>query len=69
MNLPDCYDPAVQEDRRQAEYDAECEAFPHCDECGGSLYPHDTYTEIGGHLYCEKCIRLNTHLVDNLEVA
>lgn len=69
MKLPDCYDPAAQEDRRQAEHDAKCEAFPRCDECGGSLYPHDTYTEIGGHLYCEKCISDNTHLVDNLEVA
>lgn len=69
MNLPDCYDPAVQEDRRQGEYDTTSEAFPHCDECDGSLYPYDTYTEIGGKLYCEKCISNNTHLVDNLEVA
>lgn len=68
MQIPDCYDPVIQEEQRQAEWDAKCEAFPHCDECGGSLYPHDTYTEIGGHLYCEKCISNNTHLVDNLEV-
>lgn len=69
MNLPDYCDPAVQEDRRQAEYDAKCAAFHRCNECGGSLYPYDTYTELDGNLYCEKCIQRNTHLVDNLEVA
>ena len=69
MNLPNCYDPAEQEDCRQAEWDTKCEAFPHCAECGGSLYPHDTYTEIGGHLYCGKCISENTYSVDNLEVG
>ena len=69
MPIPDCYDPIAQEDRRQVEYDAKCEVFPRCDECGGSLYPHDTYTELGGKLYCEKCVSDNTRLVDNLEVA
>lgn len=68
MNLPDCYDPVTQEVRRQAEYDTKCEAFPRCDECGGSLYPHDTYTELGGKLYCGKCVHLNTHSTDGLEV-
>ena len=69
MKLPNCYDPAEQEDRRQAEFHAKCEAFPRCAECGGSLYPHDTYIELGDRLYCEKCVRLNTHSVDNLEVG
>ena len=69
MQIPDSYDPITQEDRRQAEHDTACEAFPHCDECGGSLYPYDTYTELGERLYCEKCVKHNTHLVDNLEVA
>ena len=68
MPIPDCYDPAVQEDRRQAEWDAKCEASPRCDECGGSLYPHDTYTELDVKLYCEKCVYLHTHSTDDLEV-
>lgn len=69
MNLPDCCDPVTQEDRRQTDYDAKCAAFHRCAECGGSLYPYDTYTELGEQLYCEKCVKRNTHLVDNLEVA
>ena len=68
MRFPNNYDPSDQEGRRQEGYDEKCEAFPHCEECNGSLYPHETYTEIGGHLYCEKCISQNTHFVDNLEV-
>ena len=60
-------DAAVQEGQRQAEFDAKCEAFPHCDECGGSLYPYDTYTELGGRLYCERCVSRGTRLTDNLE--
>lgn len=66
MNLPDCYDPANQADTLQKEWDRKCEAFPRCDKCGGSLYPHDTYTELGDHLYCEKCIEANTHSVADL---
>lgn len=63
-----CGDAVTREERQQAEYDAKCEAFPHCDECGGSLYPYDTYTEIGGQLYCERCVSRGTRLIDDLEV-
>lgn len=63
-----CGDAATQEEQRQVEFDARCEAFPRCDECGGSLYPHDTYTELSDHLYCERCVSRGTHLTDNLEV-
>lgn len=66
MNLPDCYEADQQAEAREEEYIRKCEAFPDCAECGESLYPHDEYTELGGQLYCEKCVDRNTHSVSDL---
>lgn len=68
MPLRNCADPATCEELRQAKWDAKCEAFPRCAECGDSLLPHETYTELGGRLYCPDCVRSATHLTENLEV-
>lgn len=66
MTLPDYYEADRMADAIQLEYDRKCEAFPRCDQCGGSLYPHDTYTELGDCLYCETCVDHNTHAVADL---
>lgn len=68
MKIPDCYEADRQAEALEAEYARKCEAFPHCYECGESLYTCDTYTELGGQLYCEKCVSRNTHAVCDLEV-
>jgi hypothetical protein len=65
--LPDCYDPVYQENRRQEKWDKHCEDFPHCCECGNSVYPYDTYTQIGEFIFCEKCVSKGTHSIDELE--
>ena len=60
-------DPIRDEERRQAEWDAKCAAAPHCNCCGGSVYPHDTFVETSNNLiFCEKCF--NIFYVDDLEV-
>ena len=68
MRLADMNDPAVQAEIREEIWDEKCETFPHCDECGGSLYPYDTYTELDGKLYCEDCVSNGTHDTESLEV-
>lgn len=68
MRLADPNDPAVQAEIREENWDKKCEAFPRCHECGESLYPHDTYTELGDHLYCAECVRNQTYPIDRLEV-
>jgi hypothetical protein len=69
MVLPDCYEAHLQAEVAEAAYDKKCEAFPRCGECGGSLYPYDTYTSLGSQLYCEKCVGKNTHFTADMEVA
>ena len=37
MKLPNCYDPVVQEERRQRDWDRWIQRFPVCDCCGETL--------------------------------
>lgn len=39
MNIPDCYDPVYQEERRQADFDRRASHFPICNCCGDHIYP------------------------------
>ena len=68
MSLFDPCDPALQAELREQRWDAKCETFPRCYQCSESLYPHDTYTELSDHLYCQRCVSLGTHSTDSLEV-
>ena len=65
-------EPYEEEERRQAEWDRKCgwlcAAAPRCCHCKGSVYPHDTYLEIDGMIYCEPCVACGTKYVDDLEV-
>lgn len=61
-------DPIRDEERRQAERDAKCAAAPRCCHCNCSIYPHDTYLEIDGMIYCDPCVAYGTKYVDDLEV-
>ena len=66
--IPDCYDPIRQEEARQAAGDRLVENLPRCCHCNGSVYPHETYLEIDGMIYCEPCVAYGTKFVDDLEV-
>ncbi len=65
--MPRLYD--LDDSRAQAEWDRKCAAAPRCSCCSGSVYPHDTYTEIGEYVFCESCMGdANTCYTDDLEV-
>lgn len=51
MNIPNCYDPIYQAERREAEAD---EKTLHCENCRKPIYD-DYYWDICGDLLCEKC--------------
>lgn len=59
-------EPLEHEEQRQADWDRKCAAAPQCSCCGGSVYPHDTYAEIGEQVFCEKCFTIC--YTDDLEV-
>ena len=64
--MPEVYE---LEERRQAEWDRKCAAAPRCSCCNGSVYPYDTYAEIGDFVFCEKCMSgFNTFYTEDLEV-
>ena len=48
-------DERFDDSRQQAEWDKRCAAAPHCSRCGKSVYPHDTYAELGDFVFCEPC--------------
>ena len=43
MNIPNCYDPAVQEERRQRDWDRWIQQLPTCGCCGTPLRGGDVY--------------------------
>lgn len=61
-------EPWMEADRREAEWDRKCDDAPRCCHCKGSVYPHDTYLETDGMIYCEPCVAYGTKHVDDLEV-
>lgn len=50
MNIPDCYDPIYQAERRESEADRNVLI---CETCHDPIY--DEYWEIGCELLCEYC--------------
>lgn len=52
MEIPDCYDPVYQAERREQEAD---EAALHCQSCGGLV--RDEIWDICGDLLCDRCAR------------
>lgn len=51
MEIPDCYDPANQAERR-----AEPLNYLVCEHCEGQIFA--AYFDVYGEVLCEKCVRL-----------
>lgn len=74
MNIPDCYDPVFQEDRRQAEWDKAVQWYPKCGCCGDVLLPGRRYFELdvlGNTLIvCDGCkgvMEINEVIVEDVD--
>lgn len=59
MNIPDCYDPVYQEERRQTDMDRRADHFPICGCCGHRIYPLECFYELNVKknvlIVCEEC--------------
>ena len=54
--IPDCYDPAFQEERRQREWDEWSAQFPECICCGHRIFPGKRYRTAFRKRICEECV-------------
>lgn len=55
MEIPDCYDPIYQAERREAEADRNRAVLPRCDLCRDVIRPGSVYHECIGGTVCHKC--------------
>lgn len=63
MEIPDCYDPIYQAERREAEAD---EKALHCESCGRLI--RFEYWEINDNVLCERCAEIQyRHNVEDLD--
>lgn len=72
LQIPDCYDPAVQEESRQLAYTAKMMKKPRCVCCGERIWTEECLDlepfGIKGYS-CERCVKSNTKYSDDLEDA
>lgn len=70
MNIPDCYDPAVQEAARSLAFAAQVLRRPRCACCGNPL-TGDEYLDLEPFglrgCACERCVHKHRHEVSNLD--
>lgn len=62
-------DPAAEEARKsRLSYTAAVMRRPRCEVCRQPITT-EFYTKLDGKLYCEWCVKKNTHYTDDLEKA
>ena len=66
MEIPGCYDPVYQEERRQAAMDRRESHFPTCGCCGARIYPGGQFYPLAvgkdALIVCEECA---SEMMDN----
>ena len=66
MKIPNCYDPAEQEDHRQADWDRFADRLPVCALCQKKLFPGDKFHAAGCMCVCSPCVE---ELNENIEIV
>lgn len=67
MQIPDCYDPSIQDERRQADWDKYIEKLPVCTICGRLVHYGEKYHVAHSENVCRECLEElteNTKSVD-----
>lgn len=64
MNIPKCYDPVRQAERRQAIVDEFVKSLPHCTLCESAIFPGTKYHEAFRKPVCRYCFE---QLESNIE--
>lgn len=65
MKIPDCYDPVVQEERRQASWDKTVKSLPECSLCRKKIFPGEKFHTAGRMAVCPSCVG---ELNENIEI-
>ena len=68
QRIPDCYDPAVQEEQRQAEWDKLLEILPVCTLCRKRLFPGEKFHTASYMVVCAECLEELEENEDIVEV-
>lgn len=66
MQIPNGYDPVVQEERRQAQWDRIAKNTPECVLCRKKLLPGDKFHAAGCMAVCSSCVE---ELNENIEIS
>ena len=67
MQIHDCYDPARQEERRQADWDKYTENLPVCAICGRLVHYAEKYHTAHGENVCCECLEELTENTKTVE--
>ena len=66
MQIPDCYDPVRQADRREEHWDDYVMKLPRCFLCSRVIYPGDKFHTAYYKFVCTSC---KEQLDDNVDVV
>ena len=66
MTIPNCYDPVLQEERRQAKWDKLINSLPKCDACNARILTGQKFHTAGGLTICRDCMEV---LKDNIDIV
>lgn len=64
--IPNCYDPVIQEEKWQAEWDRFVEKLPACTVCRKTIFPGQKYHTAGCLIVCPSCME---ELNENTEIV
>lgn len=68
MQIPDCYEAYLQEEKRQMAWDEHLEKLPTCVICGHKIMDGEDVHETRGKCVCAGCMEELTENVGRVEV-